>query len=416
MKRILSLALALVLLFSLCAAASAEGGKELTVWYSGGVNGKALNKAAELYCAANPDVTLHIEEVATGDRETRLTVALSSGDMSGMPDVTLFQDYSSQKFLQFFPDCFVELSDAFDFSQFAPDKVGYWTYEDGVYGVPFDSAASGTFARLDYLEAAGYTLDDLTDITWDEFIEIGLKVKEATGKYMLTESGYSNLLMVMVKSSGGWYFNEDGTANLVENEGAVEALKTLKKLHESGIVMENSDWASYIASLNNGDVVCTVTGNWILGSIVAAEDQSGKWGMTNVPSLSEDKGHYASNGGSSWVVLSSSQEQELAKDFLQIFTDEEFNSFVITELATVPTYLPAQNLDCIKAPYAFTNGQAVFADIMDFTAKTPVVEYGPFNSEVDGQMMVAMQEVFDGKDVLEALKTAEETVNFLIEE
>lgn len=416
MKKLLSLVLAVALLATMSMAALAESDKELTVWYSGGVNGKAIRKAAELYTAANPDVTINIEEVATSDRETRLTVALSSGDMSGMPDVTLFQDYSSQKFLQFFPGNFVELSSAFDFSQFAADKVGYWTYDGGVYGLPFDSAASATFARLDYLEAAGYTLDDLKGITWDEFIEIGLKVKEATGKYMLTETNYGNLLMVLVKSSGKWYFNEDGTANMINNPGVVAAVETIKKLHESGIVKENSDWASYIASLNNGDAVCTVTGNWILGSIVGAQDQSGKWGMTNIPSMGEGFGHYSSNGGSSWVILESSQKKDLAKDFLKIFTDDTFNTFVINELATVPTYLPAQNLDCIKAPYAFTNGQAVFADIMDYTAKTPVIEYGPFNSEVEANMLVAVEEVFAGKSVADALQTAEETVNFLIEE
>jgi len=78
MKKLLSLVLAVALLATMSMAAVAESDKELTVWYSGGVNGKAIRKAAELYTAANPDVTINIEEVATSDRETRLTVALSS--------------------------------------------------------------------------------------------------------------------------------------------------------------------------------------------------------------------------------------------------------------------------------------------------------------------------------------------------
>ena len=53
---------------------------------------------------------------------------------------------------------------------------------------------------------------------------------------------------------------------------------------------------------------------------------------------------------------------------------------------------------------------------MDYTAKTPVIEYGPFNSEVEANMLVAVEEVFAGKSVADALQTAEETVNFLIEE
>ena len=413
MKKNLSMLLVLVLLVSAVAIAQAE---TLTVWYSGGVNGKAVRQAAAMYMERNPETTIDVQEVATSDRETRMTVALSSGDMSGMPDVTLFQDYSAQKFLQFFPNCFVDLSEKIDFSVFAQDKVGYWTYENGVYGLPFDSAASALFVRTDYLEAAGYTVDDVTGITWDEFIEIGKKVKEVTGKYMITETNYENLIMVLVKSAGTWYFNEDGTANIAENQGVKAALETIKKLHDSGIIMENSDWAGYIASLNSGDAASTATGNWILGSIVGAKDQSGLWAMTTIPSMGEGMGHYSSNGGSSWCILSSSEKQELAYDFINMFMDDEFNTFLVKELATVPTYLPAQALECVSAPYAFTNGQLVFKDIMDYTAKTPVITYGPYNAEVNVAMINAVQEIFSGVSIEDALANVQDTVSFLIEE
>lgn len=44
-----------------------------------------------------------------------------------------------------------------------------------MYGVPFDSGATGFYYRTDYLEQAGYSTADLEDITWNEFIEIGKK-------------------------------------------------------------------------------------------------------------------------------------------------------------------------------------------------------------------------------------------------
>ena len=93
MKKVLTLVLTLCILLAATLTALAED--TLTVWFSGGVNGKAAEYAAQLYRQQHPDVTINIEQVATSDRETRLTVALTSGDMTGLPDITLFQDYSA---------------------------------------------------------------------------------------------------------------------------------------------------------------------------------------------------------------------------------------------------------------------------------------------------------------------------------
>lgn len=51
--------------------------------------------------------------------------------------------------------------------------------KDGVhYGVPFDNGAVIACYRTDILDEAGYTIADLTDITWSRFIEIGKDVHE----------------------------------------------------------------------------------------------------------------------------------------------------------------------------------------------------------------------------------------------
>ena len=56
------------------------------------------------------------------------------------------------------------------------------------YGVPYDSNTVIACYRTDYLEQAGYSIEDLTDITWDEFIVIGEDVLAKTGMPMLTNA------------------------------------------------------------------------------------------------------------------------------------------------------------------------------------------------------------------------------------
>ena len=71
--------------------------------------------------------------------------------------------------------------------------------------------------RTDILDEAGYTIDDLTDITWSKFMEIGKDVHEKTGKYLLTsEATGGDTLMMMMQSCGANFVNEDGEAISLE--------------------------------------------------------------------------------------------------------------------------------------------------------------------------------------------------------
>ena len=84
-------------------------------------------------------------------------------------------------------------------------------YKRQIYGVPFDIGTEGLFYRKDYIEQAGYTEQDLTDITWDKLIEIGKKVKEVTGKDLMTlDPNTMTIMRDFMQSSGTWYFTPDG--------------------------------------------------------------------------------------------------------------------------------------------------------------------------------------------------------------
>lgn len=76
------------------------------------------------------------------------------------------------------PDAFVPIGDHVDLSGMAAYKTAVSTVGDTVYSMPFNSGVSGLFYRRADLEAAGFTVDDLQNITWDRLIEIGKAVEE----------------------------------------------------------------------------------------------------------------------------------------------------------------------------------------------------------------------------------------------
>lgn len=161
-------------------AGDSVGGGKLTVWaWDQTFNIKAMNLAAEQYKKDHPDFELEVIETSSDDCQTKLTTCANAGDYSTMPDIVLMQDNSYQKFLKSYPDAFTDLTDiGINWDDFAALKQSYSMVDGKHYGVPYDNGVCAAFYRTDILEEAGYSIDDMKDITWSKFIEIGQAVRE----------------------------------------------------------------------------------------------------------------------------------------------------------------------------------------------------------------------------------------------
>ena len=72
----------------------------LTVWtWDPNFNVYAINKAAEIYAQDHEGFKVEVSEVQSDDIETRITTAVSAGDLSTLPDIFLMQDNSFQKYV-----------------------------------------------------------------------------------------------------------------------------------------------------------------------------------------------------------------------------------------------------------------------------------------------------------------------------
>jgi lactose/L-arabinose transport system substrate-binding protein len=420
MKKLMTILLALLLIVPSISALAAPTG-EVVVWcWDPNFNLYAINKAADVYAAINPDVTINCIETGSEDCETKQTIAFTSGDTSGLPDIILMQDNSGQKFLNTFPGEYTAMDGLVDYDSFAQYKVNYFTVDGAHYSVPFDSGAAAFFVRADYLEAAGYTLADVTDVTWDQLIEVGLAVKAATGKFLFsTGSDYNDFIMLMTQSAGTWFFDEEGNPQLDTSPVIRAVLETCKKLHDSGIVLETSSWDAYISSLNDGSAGGTIQGCWIIGSIVQAKDQKGLWSMTNVPRLDVEGGtNYSSQGGSSWVVPASAKNPEAAIDFLSktFGGSVEFYQTILQDSGAIATYLPAAEGSAYSAPHSFfKDEQPVFKELMGYASLIPQIKLGMYNYESRDALSNALQDYINGADLDTVLASAQGDVAFLME-
>lgn len=388
----------------------------LTVWcWDPAFNINAMEEAAKVYKKDHPDFELVVVETPSDDVQTKLETAVLSATAQELPDIILMQDRAFQKNVITYPDGFVDLTDTgLDFSVFSAGKLGFSTVEGRHYGVPFDNGAVIACYRTDILKQAGFTIKDFENITWDEYIEKGKIVLEKTGKPLLSyQKGGSDPIVMLLQSAGGGFFDEAGNLVITDNEILKEVMNTYVKMVREGVLIEVNDWERYISSINGGEVAGVINGCWIMASIQAAQEQSGKWQITNMPRLTKAAGatNYANQGGSSWAVTTGCDNIELAVDFL----GSTFGGSVelydnILSSGAISCYLPAGDSAEYGQQSEFFSGEAVYTKIIDYAGNIPSCITGVYFNEASDATASAISNMLEGSDINTELKKAERSI------
>ena len=424
-KRIMAVCIVIVMMLSLvaCGGSKSEKGSAkdentLTVWaWDSQFNLYAMEEAAKIYQQKNPDFKLETTEITWDDLQTKLGTIIGSGDFSQLPDICLMQDYAYQKYVTIYDGLFQDITDCgIDFSQFAEGKLTASVVEKN-YGVPFDNGADVAIYRTDILEEAGYTIEDLTDIDWDRFIEIGEDVYEKTGYSLLSvQTGGSDLIYQMMQSAGKSTWNEDGTPNIANNADLKQCLEIYKEMADKHVMDVRNSWDEYVATFTSGKTAGVINGCWIMVQLQSAEDLSGKWAITNIPSLPGVEGatNYTNQGGSTWAITSNCQNVELATDFLgsTFAGSTELYDTILPGAGAISTWLPASESEVYAEPQEYYGGQAVYKLIAEFASKVPTVDLGVYYTEANTALATVVGNILGGADIDSELKTAQDDVEF----
>ena len=404
-----------------CAAMAADENTVSVAAWDKNFNIPALEAAAADYQAnVNPDFHLEIiEQSQSSDVENAITTAGSSGDYSNLPDIVLFQDHYIQRYVADYPDAWVNIDDAgIDWSDFGEEKLSYSTIDGVHFGVPVDNGTVIFAYRIDLLEQAGYTLDDVTGISWDQFIEIGKKVYETTGKYLLSMDGDGNDLPYMMLQAEGSSQFKDGKPYITENETMVAIISKIVEMAQNNVLYLANDWSDYTDQTIVGDMVAGVmNGNWIIPTIEQVADNSGKWEITSMPTLEGGEG-FAANGGSSLYITSNCKNVDLAKDFLaKTFGAGSYATYddALRNGGVITCSISAGQSEVYQEGVPYFNDQPIYAKIVEMGANVPVVEQNDFHYTCRQYIASAIQQALMGTDVEAALKDAEDQLNFAME-
>ena len=408
----ISLFLVMLILISCVSVSGSESpNKQTIVIWAWDTAVTAAKEAADAYSKTNPDAKVVVVDMAQDDVVTKLNIGLSSkANSEQLPDIVFVEDYNLYGYIKYYPNAFVDLTDKISPALFMPFKLKTMMYNDKLYGVPYDSGVCGLFYRVDIIKAAGYTEDDMRNLTWDKFIEIGKVVKDKTGVDMLPIWVDENMEgRIILQSCGEWYVKSDGsTLNILSNDGLYASISTIDKIFDADIVYEASSWDDLVNSIYNGKV-CTIVGAcWWAPILKEEKSQAGLWRIAEIPYVTDRKSNsvgYSNLGGASWCVLNN-KNKDLSIDFLKntFASNTDLINSLVSDVGLITTLKSSTTVSNYDVTDDYFGDQLVYKEFVSWGEFIPTVNYGYMTYEINSIVGRKTKEVIRGKDIETAIK------------
>lgn len=365
MKKKALLLLTLVLGAASVMPASASDGeqKTLTMWTiatEGDANHEAFGKAIEEYEAEHPDIHIEMEAFENESYKTKIKASVAANEL---PDIYFTWGGG-------FSSAFVEAGKAMELDSYyetykdeLPEStLKYATYDDKLYGVPYVVSISGIFYNKPMFEE--YGLEEPK--TWDELINVcqtfldngitpfGVSVKEAWVMAMFNDAltlkcvGDEKINNAFTRS-GQSYLDED----FLDAAQKLEQLFTMGAFSESAAGISNDE---AVASFTNGTVPMFVTGAFLEGSLLQAENPD-DFGFMLFPVCSDNAVLTDSMGGSADMLMVNPGTEN---------PDEAANAaFEIAKLVSKYGYMSGAGIAAWKVDYEVENQSSISKTMSD---------------------------------------------------
>ncbi len=355
-----------------------EEGASLLVWESKEERPFAEEMAKQF--TAKYNVPVKIEEVAPPDQVGKLTQDGPSGlaaDVVLIPHDNLGKAVSASLLLP--NDIFAEQTKA---NNTEASIVGS-SYDGELYGYPRAAETYALYYNKSLVKEAPKTFDDV--ITFGKTF-----TDKAKNKYgIMWEVGNMYFGYPFIATTGGYLFGKDGTDKDdigLNNEGAIEGLKTYAKLKEVLPIKSGDINADIKRSLfSSGDVAMDMTGPWELAAYKQALGDN--LGVTPVPTI-DGKTAITFSGIKIFGVNAYTQYPNAAKLYAEFASSKESQLELNKLVGSIPT-----NNEALKDPQITGDPYiSVFAEQAKNSQPMPSI---PAMGNVWSPVNAALPEIWD---------------------
>lgn len=341
------------------ADASEVNGTEISFWHSmGGVNGQAIDTLVEQFNKENEyGITVNAQYQGEYDDSLNKLKNAQIGNMGA--DLVQVYEIGTRFMIDsgwIIPMQEMVDADGYDVSQIEPNLAAYYTIDDKLYSMPFNSSTPIMYYNKDMFDKAGITE-----------IPESLEGIEAIGDKLLNEGGAGE---VMSMSIYGWFFeqligkqgleyanNGNGrtdaaTAVAFDENGAAENILTAwKSLNDKGyapVVGKGGD--AGLADFSAGKSAITLGSTASLKQIL--QDVNGKFevGTAYFPKIKDsDEGGVSIGGASLWALNNEDPKKLKATwEFVKFLISPESQAYWNTQTGYFPVTTAAQEEQVFK--------------------------------------------------------------------
>lgn len=366
MRKTLSLLLALALMLGITGALASEP-VAITFWHSmGGVNGEAIAKMVEDF-NQEFDGKIKVTVEYQGSYDDAINKVKAAG-MSAMPaDVMQIYDIGTRFMIDSgwaLPVQDMIEKDGYDITQIESNIAAYYTINDKLYSMPFNSSTPLLYYNKTAFAEAG--LDpNVPPKNFDEIIAMSEKLMKKDGSGKVERYGFG-------MGNYGWFFEQwlnkmalqyvdqnngrgDDPATKVvfdENGGAKAIFEVWKKLIDDGVITylgrgNNDAKAAFIS----GNIAITLESTAALKSLLTNVGDNFEIGTGYFPNIhAEDEGGVSIGGGSLWMLKTGDEaRQNAAWEFIKYMISPDVQAFWNAQTGYFPITVATHELDAFKA-------------------------------------------------------------------
>ena len=409
------------------ASADEVDGTEITFWHSmGGVNGEAIDTLVERFNEEN-EYGITVNAQYQGEYDDSLN-KLKSAQMGNM-GADLVQVYEIGTSFMIESGWIVPMqqmvdADSFDVSQIEENLAAYYTIDEQLYSMPFNSSTPIMYYNKDMFEAAGIT--EIPD---------SLEGIEAVAEQLLNEGGAGEVISLSIY---GWFFEQlcgkqgldyanngngrDDTATAVafdENKAAENILTAWKSLYEKGYapnVGKGGD--AGLADFSAGKSAITLGSTASLKQIL--QDVNGKFevGTAYFPKVSSDDVGGVSIGGASLWALNNNDPKKLRAtwEFVKFLISAESQAYWNAQTGYFPVTTAAHEEEVFLENIAtYPQFQTAIDQLHDSAPEYAGALLSVF-PEARATVEAEIESMLNGKEVETAVQDMASSINEAIEE
>lgn len=404
-------------------SASADGKTTILFWHSmDGSNGKAITKVVDGYNSQSDTYEVQLKYQGKYDESTGKFFNMAGGD--GSPAIIQIGEQNLQSMIdsQLIADVSALIKDCdFDDSDLIEQAVNFYTVDDALRAMPFNCSSPVVYYNKDVLAKAGYTEFPQT---FEELATAADAIAKADSSLKpVGMYAYGYALDQMATNMGGYVVNNKNGRSKRATKIAYEEQMTdifnwvADLVKKDQLVNYGTDSNNTVSGFSQKQCALFISTSALARSIIDSCDFEVGISPLPVKQGEEAMGVYAGGGALCIADGLSDEVKKGVMDFCAYATSAEVQATWAGDTGYYPICNAAYNTDAMKKAYEEYPQLEVSADQL-CGSKVNDVTAGPLCSQLPQlrtDLQTALESVFNGGSVKDALKTAMDSTNSAIE-